>query len=91
MPNLAASAVVTSEDGVLLVKRRDVEIWVLPGGLVDPGETLAHAAVRETREETGLSIELSRLVGVYSAPNWHSGGDHVIVFSGRPFGWGGCR
>lgn len=90
MPNLAASAVVTSQEGVLLVKRKDVEAWVLPGGLVDAGETLAHAAVRETREETGLLIELVRLVGVYSAPRWHSGGDHVIVFSAKPVGGALC-
>ena len=86
MSNLAASAVVVSSNGVLLVKRQDIESWVLPGGLVDPGETLAQAAIRETREETGLDIKLDRLVGVYSAPRWHSGGDHVVVFSGEAVG-----
>ena len=59
-PILAASAVVTDDDGrFLLVKRGHHPaqgLWSLPGGSVEDGETLAQAAVREVKEETGLDI-----------------------------------
>jgi 8-oxo-dGTP pyrophosphatase MutT (NUDIX family) len=58
-------------DRLLLV--RHVEgWWTLPGGAVDPGETPAEAARRETREEASLDVELLRLVGVYGGyPDFH--------------------
>ena len=84
MPTLGAAAAVAYRGKVLLIKRRDVEIWALPGGAVENGESLAQAAVREVREETGVSVELTRLVGVYSRPNWRAGGDHGVLFAARP-------
>lgn len=81
MPNLAASAAVIRSGQILLTKRKDLEAWCLPGGHVDPGETVAQAAVREIYEETGLEIALIRLVGIYSAPKWHHGGDNVVLFA----------
>lgn len=84
MPNLSASAAVIRADQILLTKRKDLEAWCLPGGHVDPGETVAQAAVREIREETGLDVELTRLVGIYSAPRWHHGGDNVVLFAATP-------
>ena len=84
MPNFGASAVVVSDGQVLLIKRRDVEIWALPGGAIDSGESTAQAAIREVKEETGIDIDLVRLVGIYSSPNWRSGGDHAIVYAAIP-------
>ena len=70
---------------ILLTKREDFEVWCLPGGIVDPGESLAQAAVRETREETGLEIELLRLVGAYSEIG-RGDGVHIVLFAGQPVG-----
>jgi 8-oxo-dGTP pyrophosphatase MutT (NUDIX family) len=55
-------------DTILLEKRRDCGWWGLPGGRVEPGESLAEAAVREVCEETGLTVEVTHLIGVYSNP-----------------------
>lgn len=50
---------------ILLVKRADVNLYVLPGGAIDPGETKEKAAVRETLEETGLQVRIKRYVMTY--------------------------
>jgi 8-oxo-dGTP pyrophosphatase MutT (NUDIX family) len=57
-----------SGDTILLEKRRDCGWWGLPGGKVEPGESLVEAAVREVVEETGLTVEITHLIGVYSNP-----------------------
>lgn len=55
--------------GVVLVERRNPPLgWALPGGFVDYGETCEAAARREAKEETGLDVVLTSLVGVYSDP-----------------------
>jgi|WetSurMetagenome_2_1015567.scaffolds.fasta_scaffold14342_4 glycerol-1-phosphatase len=53
---------------ILLEKRSDNGMWGPPGGGIEPGESVAQAAVREVREETGLTVEVTDLVGVYSEP-----------------------
>lgn len=58
-----------TKENVLLVKRRDVAIWVLPGGGIDPDETPEQAVIREMQEETGLNIAISRLIGIYTPIN----------------------
>jgi len=60
----------TSEgDGVVLIERLNPPYgWALPGGFVDAGETCESAAVREMKEETGLDVILTGLLGVYSDP-----------------------
>jgi ADP-ribose pyrophosphatase YjhB (NUDIX family) len=65
-------AAVIFEDGrVLLQRRDDTGRWGLPGGAVDPGESVRAAIIREVREETGLDVEPVRLIGVYSDPVHH--------------------
>ncbi len=56
-------------DTILLEKRRDCGWWGLPGGKVEPGESLTDAAVREVLEETGFTVEITHLIGVYSDPD----------------------
>ena len=67
---LSVSAVVRGQEAgeILLMRRSDNRLWGLPGGYVDPGESVTEAAAREVLEETGWSVELGRLVGVYSDP-----------------------
>ena len=53
---------------LLLMRRSDNGHWGLPGGYVEPGESVLDAAAREVLEETGVEIEVGRLIGVYSDP-----------------------
>lgn len=67
---VGTSAILFNEDGkFLLTKREDNGQWCLPGGAVEPGESVAEACVREVFEETGLRVRVKRLVGVYSHPD----------------------
>ncbi|MCS6774655.1 MAG: NUDIX domain-containing protein [Anaerolineae bacterium] len=64
-----ASAVVFDGEGRLLLHQRaDNQHWALPGGGMDPGETIAQTCLREVREETGLEVAIVRLIGIYSDP-----------------------
>ncbi|MCH7652508.1 MAG: NUDIX domain-containing protein [Chloroflexi bacterium] len=66
---VGTNGIVFNEQGqVLLQRRADVGFWELPGGKVDPGETVEQGAVREVFEETNLRVEIVRFVGVYSDP-----------------------
>jgi ADP-ribose pyrophosphatase YjhB (NUDIX family) len=68
---LSVSAVVWRDPKrrqLLLMRRSDNGQWGLPGGYVEPGESVAEATVREVYEETGVHIEVGRLIGVYSDP-----------------------
>ncbi|WP_062998004.1 NUDIX domain-containing protein [Nocardia mikamii] len=69
------SALVVDTDGSILMQRRsDSGNWSLPGGVMEIGETLEQCVVRETREESGLDIEITGLLGIYTDPA------HVIAY-----------
>ena len=61
MSSIAVNVAVIHGNKVLLTQRDDFESWILPGGGVEDGESIAQAAIRETKEETGLDVELIRL------------------------------
>ena len=68
-PKVAATCIVERGEQVLLVKRGNEPgygLWSMPGGYVDRGEVVEDAAAREVLEETGLEVEIDRLVGLFS-------------------------
>ena len=66
----AVSAIVTDEHGrILLILRTDNGYWSIPGGGLNPGESVSGATVREVKEETGIDCQVTGLVGIYSDPN----------------------
>ncbi|MEK7520249.1 MAG: NUDIX domain-containing protein [Patescibacteria group bacterium] len=86
MPTLGVNIAIIQNGKVLLTKREDFEVWCLPGGGVDAGESVAEAVIRETKEETGLDVRLTRMVGVYSRPHWLENGDHTVLFTAEVVG-----
>lgn len=89
-PKLMVDVVIPSGDGVVLIRRGSDPfegMWALPGGFVEPGETVEEAAAREAAEETGLAVEPARLVGVYSDPARDPRGHNVsVAFLARVIG-----
>ena len=77
-PKSVAAVLLSSErKEVLLIKRRDVPVWVLPGGGIDPGELPERAIEREVLEETGFTVKVARLVGDYLPINRLSKRTHL--------------
>lgn len=70
MPSV--EAVVFNNEKILLVHRKDDGLWCLPGGITDPGETLAESALRELQEETGVVGEVQQLLGIFDSRLWYS-------------------
>ena len=67
-PLVGVGAIIIKDERVLLVKRAHPPIqgqWSIPGGVLEVGELVREAAVREAREETGLIVEPGELLGVY--------------------------
>lgn len=71
-----------SEDKVLMVHNADNNLWTLPGGAVEPGETLVQAAIREAYEETGVAVEVGTIVSVNEC-TLTKYGEHALFFTFR--------
>jgi 8-oxo-dGTP pyrophosphatase MutT (NUDIX family) len=91
----SANVIVANDRGeILMIRRTDNGNWVVPGGGMDLGESIIDAAIRETREETGIRCEITGLVGIYTNPRHvirYTSNDEVrqecsIVFTARPLG-----
>jgi ADP-ribose pyrophosphatase YjhB (NUDIX family) len=76
MLRLGCSATIfdNGREKVLLTQRTDNRRWCLPGGAMEAGESAAQACEREVREETGLEVRVTRLIGVYSNP------DQLVIY-----------
>jgi ADP-ribose pyrophosphatase YjhB (NUDIX family) len=90
MSALGANVAIIENNRVLLTKREDFDVWCLPGGHLDEGETFAETAIREAREEIGVDVRLTRLVGTYTRPTWSNGLYHVQVFAAVRIGGDLC-
>jgi len=79
-------ATLPEQDGAVLLTRRSINpgrgLWTYPGGFVDFGEAVTDAAVRETFEETGLKVDLTGLLNVYTYP----GSPVIVVYTARVIG-----
>jgi 8-oxo-dGTP diphosphatase len=79
---LTTDAVITDGLRVLLVKRGEEPFkgeWALPGGFIEYGEMAEEAVVREVKEETGLDVKASKLIGAYSDPKRDPRGHTVTI------------
>jgi 8-oxo-dGTP pyrophosphatase MutT (NUDIX family) len=66
---------VDNQGRLLLQRRRDTGQWAIPMGKQELGETVKECAVRETLEETGVTVEITGLLGIYSDPG------HIVAYS----------
>jgi ADP-ribose pyrophosphatase YjhB (NUDIX family) len=74
----SVNVVVVNDAGeILMIRRSDNDNWAVPGWAVDLAESVAQAAIRETLEESGITCELTGLVGIYSDPR------HRILYTGN--------
>jgi ADP-ribose pyrophosphatase YjhB (NUDIX family) len=72
----SVNVVVVNDAGdILMIRRSDNENWAVPGGAIDLGESMTQAAIRETKEESGIDCEITGLVGIYTDPK------HVILYT----------
>lgn len=65
----SVACILVEQDTILLIQRRDIPVWVLPGGGIEPGEKPEEAAVREMQEETGLQVSIVRKIAEYTPIN----------------------
>lgn len=72
----SVNVVVVNDTGaILMIRRSDNENWAVPGGAIDLGESMTQAAIRETKEESGIDCEITGLVGIYTDPK------HIIFYT----------
>lgn len=65
-----ACAIILNKGGqILLHKREDNEMWTLPGGKMEIGESISDCCIREIKEELGLKVKIKRMVGIYTSPD----------------------
>lgn len=73
---VAVTAFVQDDAGrILMIRRTDNDLYAIPGGAQDVGESISDTVVRETREETGIDVEVTELIGIYTDPK------HVIAYT----------
>jgi len=78
--NFSVAIIFNTKGEILLQKRTDKNKWGLPGGVVELGESHEDALIREAFEETGLKVEVQRLLGIYSGPKYkisYPNGDRI--------------
>ena len=81
---VVALVFISQSDSILLVKQNYGEqYWSLPGGVMEPGESIDQTAIREVKEETGLDVRLKRVVGLYSKSDE---GTLAVAFEGEIIG-----
>ncbi|GAB3934047.1 NUDIX domain-containing protein [Kribbella albertanoniae] len=72
----SVNVVIENDAGeILLIERSDNCNWAVPGGAIDLGESMAQAAVRETKEETGIDCEIVDVIGIFTDPK------HIILYT----------
>jgi ADP-ribose pyrophosphatase YjhB (NUDIX family) len=73
---VAVTAVIRDDAGrILMIRRTDNDLYAIPGGAQEIGETISQTVIRETKEETGIDVQVTGLIGIYTDPN------HVIAFT----------
>ncbi|MGW8380185.1 NUDIX domain-containing protein [Streptomyces sp. ODS28] len=71
----SVTAVVRNNQGdLLLIHKTDNDLWALPGGGHDVGESVSETVVREVQEETGIKVSVKRVTGLYTDPQ------HVMAY-----------
>ena len=86
MQQIGVGVAIIQAEKILLTKRRDFPVWCIPGGHLAPKESVPDAAIREAKEETGLDVEITGFVGLYSMPDKWQDGSCEIILRAQPVG-----
>ena len=91
-PVPSTTCLIPTEQGIVVIRRRydpGIGGWAFPGGFIDAEETVQQAAIRETKEETNLDVEIEGLLGVYSYVDPNKSG-LVVIFQASVVGGEPC-